>query len=1081
MITSAKLADVNRALQEKSRDELKHIIRKNRLPIKLNVKTAEMRTRYYETVKTLTRYHNAREQQRKIAESIVELVPEDVQIFLDEVARMFETKTVAIQRGPNIPASEKSRRVLEVEVGKKLAKKTFPLYARLLIHFSDCINQITKKQRTSTLLHENAEVDNYVSRTVDEMITYNWTREYPDMVITRIDVSFDTTDGKTDIIRVAKYQAENCFINIIRHYMGDKVDKIYKDFPQLKPTTDRKGPIYVTKEEIHKIAYRTGNSVTFYTELGAIERHPWCKLGRSKGTALHIKICNEHATIVPKKLPIADIVYHDTLGVIVPDATNIVERGYQNLTKDEKKQQKPPKPQVQFYTQIEDGMITMHKCFRPSTVTKNPKDDDNMQLAYVFDADQMMYTIFKEHHNLRPISNDTLREIVKQSEHFIGRKLLEPLELNEDNGPVAQYTEVDHNKNYVSYEKSAFYQGFPGNALFPVTVENSTSPAFIVIKSMQNVPTSFQRFYGYDGQAIVLPNPTYQFLLSRNTQIDVDYIIDAKFSKISVVDFANSFDIPEEQKKAFRNSLIGRTITGGLKGITKHRFAYANTAECTQLKQECERFGYAFADDDEVPEVTPEDLASLDGPAAIPPPPSTRGVIYVERTNKTKGLFNFHSYILSYASIFMMQKWADLEGQNLPVVAYNVDALVVKGDYHEQSVEIGGWKSGELKAYYQNFTPEPVTPLIPRQYPTLIPAATKPYTDNTIILGPGGIGKSLPFIQNPQFDQIVLTPTRSLRQDHASSNAFREGFPNTHTAAKYFQFDIKEEHVFQHMRKKGTIPREHVTLVIDEFAMFTLQEWETIRRRAGDSVIIALGDLEQIHNAVSEPVDIGFFHDFTRMTLARTPQSKARQSYQYGCKLDSLRHQRVKAQRAEVLAQWETTDEIDFLAIPESVPEDAKTPQEMAANTPQLVVGTHQSAHHFNKLARQSLDPTCLFPMRTIKDNVLVMMPLNTPNVYWNRRFAKPQPIEKPKKGEKPRELTAKEKDALPFNTAPKGTKYEPAFAITIDSLQGKTVKKGDTLYVYPHDMHRHGCIYTAMTRTTVEDDVKVLRSPIAA
>ena len=77
------------------------------------------------------------------------------------------------------------------------------------------------------------------------------------------------------------------------------------------------------------------------------------------------------------------------------------------------------------------------------------------------------------------------------------------------------------------------------------------------------------------------------------------------------------------------------------------------------------------------------------------------------------------------------------------------------------------------------------------------------------------------------------------------------------------------------MRRSGKIPREHTYVVIDEFTMFTAEEWDTIMRRKGNSIIIALGDFEQIRSGIDgTPIRPEYvFNKYKNVDLVEIPRT----------------------------------------------------------------------------------------------------------------------------------------------------------------------------------------------------------------
>ena len=782
-------------------------------------------------------------------------------------------------------------------------------------------------------------------------------------------VDFKLVDAvdKQKMIRVADYSAENCVINILRN-RGLDVDKLYTKYPNLNPTN---GKVYITHENIEELARCMQVKIVTYTKLGLITNRPWHTYGYQKGKKIPIKLESEHATIAAQKLSIDEIIYHDALDI--PDTTDIVDKEWYRPERNAN----PNDPlQPMFYTSY-DRVI--HKTFRPSSVTKNPLDDFDLANAYVFSADQMMFKLFKKQFDIQPIKNDKVRSIIKSAEHFIKKCVFEELK--------GDIYEIDHNKSYTSAEFSPYYQGFPTNNLTPVTLEFSTNPAFYVLDTIDNPPLEFQILYNYLEGPIVITTPMYKYLESRGADMVVDYVIDSRFRDISILGFADQFDIPQERKKLFCNSLIGRSITGGLACTKIVHCPYSNIAECNQIIHECQTLDYQYIQHD--------------------------SIVEVHLPTRQDGLFHFHSYILAYSGIAMLSKFHELHTDCSEIVGYNVDAIIFKNvRNYDDSCHPGGWKTKKLdsKSYFHQLK---VSQYEAKHYHdsdlALKPLNRKIYNNSTIIIAAAGIGKSHTFINQPSYNQVILTPTKTLR------NQFRANGAIAHTSHKYFQFTISDKKFYK-MRQFGQLPQA-TDIIIDEAFMYTKEQWKIIERRKGTSTIIALGDPEQIRCAVNgTPVDMSFFEHYDCEYRTRLPDSPARHSYQDGLLLDALRESDDKT--AFVLSNFETAEHV-------------------VDPTRLVVVGTHDVAKRYNTLAKAHCNSTGeLFPFKN-KDREIVYLPVGTPRAWWGRKGM--------------------------LDVPPKGTKYEPAYAVTVDSVQGKTIER---LAVDLKSLNRHGSVYTAMTRT---------------
>ena len=104
------------------------------------------------------------------------------------------------------------------------------------------------------------------------------------------------------------------------------------------------------------------------------------------------------------------------------------------------------------------------------------------------------------------------------------------------------------------------------------------------------------------------------------------------------------------------------------------------------------------------------------------------------------------------------------------------------------------------------------------------------------------------------------------------------------------------------------------------------------------------------------------------------------------------------------------------------------------------------------KLIESGQKSTVMFPFSEIKKGNIgkkvVYLPVDTQGVFWDRKSMRDDN---------------------------KGYKFEPYFAVTSDSFQGKTVEQ--TLYVDVESLSRHGTFYTAITRTRAQENVVLMES----
>ena len=242
---------------------------------------------------------------------------------------------------------------------------------------------------------------------------------------------------------------------------------------------------------------------------------------------------------------------------------------------------------------------------------------------------------------------------------------------------------------------------------------------------------------------------------------------------------------------------------------------------------------------------------------------------------------------------------------------------------------------------------------------------------------------------------------------------------------------------YEEMRKQNRLPARSNYVVIDELTMYTKGNWETILRRSGGSIIIALGDFEQIaNNMFGEPVTRQFFidHGFDVIELKRE-NDYTRQNRIFGCELDELRGLTPKAQKEKVLAMYGQPATLQSINIVDNCVKD------------HVIVGSHAVAHKYNVWALSILPEGTLFPYKKIG---------KAPKIIW---LSKPEGVFM---------------DRLHHDDpVPAGCKYEPAFAVTADSFQGKTIDH--EIYIDIDSLTRPGTLYTAVTRVRVREHNRIV------
>ena len=210
-------------------------------------------------------------------------------------AKVFEHKT------------DKARRLDSDVVRAKMVpalNRPFPFSVRWVARIK-FINRENRQQKIETrkdeynqTIHNEIEKQTYINNITNKVLKYKYVSElqargYEYDRIKSLDLKFTDNKKKQTVVRVARSEADNCVINLIRS-LGRNSDIIYEKYPELKPSG---APIYIDSKMIDAIGKLTNTNIITYTELGAKLGHEWEKLGKIGGKKIHMKIQGEHATI----------------------------------------------------------------------------------------------------------------------------------------------------------------------------------------------------------------------------------------------------------------------------------------------------------------------------------------------------------------------------------------------------------------------------------------------------------------------------------------------------------------------------------------------------------------------------------------------------------------------------------------------------------------------------------------------------------------------------------------------------------------------------------------------------------------
>lgn len=480
-------------------------------------------------------------------------------------------------------------------------------------------------------------------------------------------------------------------------------------------------------------------------------------------------------------------------------------------------------PEILGYTQLIDGKLTIVKTYRPA------------------DPAPTYYTCYNEasYQFKRFCFANNLRRCVEFTS-VCAESIVFPPILKRANFR-GNMIELDRNKAFPS---SIVGNLFPTESLVAGSFGKSRAEsaavdgamdvdndclAFVIIDKVVSL-TRLAKFYFTGASLSVIPAPMYRYLVSLGCQFEASQALYSVMKHITL-------DCPVAPK-TLRNTVIGKLIQSHdvrkvvLPHVNKAEFeSLAYTASQQGLAHEPLYFGnnvlaFEKAGQNEVSGDGTVDEGTIDMTIHCAPKPAYQHI---------------YSFIMAYHNIAMLKKMSEFEFDTIKAVyvdAIFIDNSVGKAVVSSQSE--GEFKLDKIKPYHYE---KPISKNVEYQLsdsrhvlPGTVPIV--PSSRVTWITGPAGSGKSYPWLSS---GQCILTPTCELRDSFKS-----KGCKDVHTAAKMFQFSMSDS---------AYASRAHgyyrPLYVVDEFTMFTREQFETMLRRQPNSFFIMLGDTCQICSSVN--------------------------------------------------------------------------------------------------------------------------------------------------------------------------------------------------------------------------------------
>lgn len=647
-------------------------------------------------------------------------------------------------------------------------------------------------------------------------------------------------------------------------------------------------------------------------------------------------------------------------------------------------------PEILGYTQLIDGKLMIVKTYRPPA----------------HESDPMYYTCYNEasYYFKRFVNGNGLKRLSKMSYHttvipLVAESIVFPPILKRAKF-CGNMIELDRNKAFPSSivgnlfpTESLVVGGFCSGFSKTRDIDNPCL-AFVIIDKIVSL-TRLAKFYFTGASLSVIPAPMYRYLVSLGCHFEASQALYSVMKHITL-------DCPVAPK-TLRNTVIGKLIqshdvkTVTLPHVNKAEFeSLAYTASQQGLVHEPLYFGNNVIGED-------DPYSTIEMRIHCAPKPAYQHI---------------YSFIMAYHNIAMLKKMQEFEFDSIKAVY--VDAIFIDnsvGKKIESSNIEGEFKLDKIKPYHCE---KPIsknvewasglinTGTVSKSLPS-IPMV--PSQQVTWITGPAGSGKSYPWLSSD--GQCILTPTCELRDAFKS-----KGAKNVHTAAKMFQFSMSDA---------AYASRAHSyyqpLYVIDEFTMFTREQFETMLRRQPNSFFIMLGDTCQICSSVNGGSILPMVSNPIDWSLHTTVR---RQSGEFCEFLDSLRDMSIKEQTEAVKSYftWGHQSECDI-----------------------VIGGSWNRLSNVNDWFMDQRMETEIIPVKKTKAGGSSVRGFigKSENVSFHirRSFAEAkQPV-------------------------------EVAFASTVDSYQGSTLSGKVGILV--DDLNRPGALYTAVTRVTSKCQIVLL------
>lgn len=919
----------------------------------------------------------------------------------------------------------------------------------------------------------------YLPYSVSDAITTNYyVRDYVIVFFEIFTYSTAPTQTIPQFTIADQIPLKNCLIECAHYEQAIKreLDQVYADAP-LSRESDR---YIIASYNLETFANLNRIRIRIFTAYGSLVNKPLMEVGYEHSKILNIRYDEGHARIIRDNVDISEIRYREQKSNLAPvqneDHTQFFDSidevlentGYAASTPQIVADVSPNViEEYPNYKITQEGKkYIIHKDFKPSSFTKDPKDDTNLKYARCFDSFNVFYKIFKQKNNIK-----ATREHIDQYTSAARFSCVKSAILNAQTLPDVQtFIICDHIKSFASFERSEYYMGMPTQDYtreIPVTDQyykqnkNLFSLAYVTI-----TPDDSEMFKIVDNmilhtaRKVYLPSP----LLACFDVVGIKYTasagIQTTFNKeFGIIDLVEKYNAP----KIYPNKAFGRLIAGGLSARDNYtHFNISDPAAAELIKYEMTRDNIDF----------------------VCVHTETGAKFTADITTRTKyNSVHIAAFIYAYsAAAIITEIYNNYRDYSALPCAYYVDGLLYTSDRVEMldknSQERGKFKYMMSSRDTREFLPYGLLATTARPRIVYKDVAEPklctylrdvPANNKILVCLPAGIGKTYSILNYMPSENVAILAYTNPRVE-----GIREDVQKIHgdkyasdimTCHKFFGLGITEDITKENLdrykdharayRRRVIDGKKYSAIILDEFTLtnkILLNAIEECAARIKANIYV-LGDYYQCNLGFDAPITREHFNDYHIIgseQYPRTPDMKCRHTYSDGVYFDYLRTKSTRDILLELIKP-ENVAKYGYRVMTHSE-HIAELEQEATTGSIESVAacGVHKCAAMINAEY-----------LRICRENNLTVRGVNVNDTrYKKAQYANDSP-----------DLFIKK------NMKDRSGRVMIAYARSIYTLQGDKID-GRKLYVYSEACVQDGELYTSITRIVDLKNLVIVINP---